>query len=429
MNIMALESIDFQDGEFYRELTKSIEDLRKNKKDCALVGKHFFESDSVVEIANVIEKHTNILVEITEGGPAIYVPQLTGNHVFFDKEAIASYKEMMEYDDSEDINKILKSMKLKVIQGSVDVKEGKVYGVFAQIRLNMLMPQEMLCGKGAYSQFDADEVAAITLHETGHAFTVMEFCTRSMSTNQSIAGLTRALDKSISSDKRFVIFDKAAKQLDLNKERTKALKEANSEMQVSVIILDDAIERSISELGYSVYDVNSCEYLADQFAARQGATKALVTGLDKLFKLPLFGGGATMWILGIYVGIMVSFIIIATYGAMIPVWFLLLIAFSDKKNDIYDNPSARMKRLKLQNVELLKNTGLKAELKKSILEENDAIDKVMSEYEDKLGLIEKVAYFLKPSYRNAHKYELLQKELEDFASSDMFTMSAKLKMV
>jgi hypothetical protein len=429
MNIMALESIDFQDGEFFQALTSAVGNIRKDKKSHALSNKNFFESDCVIELADVIKKYTNIMIEFSEGDPAIYPPALTGNHVFYDRGAVAYYKEVTEFDDSEDVNKIMKAMKIKVIQGSVDIKLGKVYGVFAQMLLDMLMPKEMLCGVDGGKIYEDDEVAAIILHETGHAFTFMEFCDRGLSTNQAIAGLTRALDKSISADKRMVIFDKAAKQLDLSKERTKALKEAKTEAQVSVIVLDDAIEKSISELGYSVYDVNSCEYLADQFAARQGASKALVTALDKIFKRPLFGGGATMWFIGAYVAVMVTFIIVSTAGVIIPVWFLLMLAFTDKKNDIYDNPYARMKRIKLQNVERLKNKDLSAKVKVVLLEENEAIEKCMRDYQDKLGLIEKIAYFLKPSYRNAHKYELLQKELEDFASSDMFSAAAKLKMV
>jgi hypothetical protein len=429
MNIMALESIDFQDGEFFKALTKAVEELRDNKKDCALVEKNFFESDSVMGITEIIKRYTNLAVEITEGGPAIYNLQLTGNHILFDRQAIAEYKELAGHDDSADINNILKIMKLKLIQGHVDLKEGKVYGVFAQIPLHMLVPKDMFCGKNNYTNFNPDEVAAMLLHETGHAFTTMEFCTRSISTNQVIAGLTRALDKSVGEDKRYVIFDKVAKQMDLNKERTKALKEAKTEEQISVIVLDDSIEKSMSELGYSIYDVNSNEYLADQFAARQGATKALVTGLDKYHRLPSPSLTAEMWAVSIYVGFIAAIMTVLSFGLAIPFWFLILVSFTDKKNDIYDNPAARMKRLKLQNVELLKVTTLKPEIKKGLLEENDAIDKVMKEYQDKLGLIEKVAYFLKPSYRNAHKYELLQKELEDFASSDMFSAAAKLKMV
>jgi hypothetical protein len=428
-NLLSLESIEFQENdELYQDLIKSVEALRKDENTKKLRGKTFFTSTLVNKICEVMKKHTNITIKMISGdetGPAIYTPQLTGNHVFYDKEMIEMYMEYdSEFDPSKHINALIDSVGRRVVRGTIDLKKARVDGAFSKMPLEMCMPRMMLIND---KEMSAEEVSAIMLHELGHGFTFMEFVSRSLTTNQSIAGLSRALDKSVTNEQREIIFEKASKKLELDAEKSKALKACKNEAQISVIVVEQSINKSYSELGYNLYDESSCEYLADQFAARQGASRALVTGLDKIYKqynmMPkdVFFQQMMFWFY--------MFLTSMIFPPLTLIWIMVVVFGPSKHGQIYDTPKSRAMRVKLQNTERLKNPDLDEDVKKRLITENDDIEKIMKDYNDNLTLIERIAYVLRPAYRNSHKFELLQKDIEELASSNLFTDAARLKMV
>lgn len=419
---IATESINFQNKDFFNALVNQINKIRENKELAKLDFDVFFKADDIHDLCKVVKKYTNILITLEEGGPAIYTPQIRGNHIFNDKEFIAWVKEVQGNEDYVEghIRSVLKKIKQRKTNARVDLVHGKVSGAYAEIELNMLMLKEMYV---APSKFLPEEVAAFMLHEIGHAFTYYEFVERGITTNQSLALLTTVLDSRNITNKEFV-FTEYAKTFDLDSEKEEALKKCNNVYALNLIILDQIIEESVSELGKSLYDVNSCEYLADQFATRFGAGKYLVTGLDKLrdgYKVIPFHLMIINCIVNVFVYI--SLLSVA------PLWFYLLIVTPDKKDEIYDNMHARINRIRLQNVEQLKDKKLSNEIRAILLKEIADIDLILSKYKDELNFSEKLAYVFRPGYRAAHKYEKLQKDLERIAGNDLFLLSAKLKTI
>ena len=418
---IATESINFQNKDFFNALVAQINKVRENKEIAKLDTEVFFKTKEIEDLCKVVKKYTNILIVLEEGGPAIYTPEIRGNHIFNDKEFIAWLKEINRNDLVEgQIKDILKKIKKQKVNARVDLVHGKVSGAYAEIELRMLMLKEMYV---AHSKFLAEEVAAIMLHEIGHAFTYYEFVERGVTTNQSLALLTTVLDSRNVTNKEFV-FAEYSKTFDLDSEKTDALKKCKDAYTMNLIILDQIIEESVSELGKSLYDVNSCEYLADQFATRFGAGKYVVTGLDKLRD----------WyrVIPFHLMIINCIVNVFAYVTLLPVaplWLYLLIVTPDKKDEIYDNMHARINRIRLQNVEQLKDKALSNEIKTILLNEISDIDLVLSKYKDELNFSEKLAYVFRPGYRAAHKYEKLQKDLERIAGNDLFLLSAKLKTI
>jgi hypothetical protein len=414
--IISQESIDFQDGNFFKELTEAVHALRGFGKE--LKQTIYFNSVEVGNLSKVIKKHTNLNIEFNEGGPAIYLPTVSNNHIF-QTESDKEYLSAVGYDVTKDIKTLLNIMEKKVLKGEVNLKNSTVSGIYEKMTFNMLMPREMFYSD---KQFTNEEVAAIILHETGHAFTTLEFLSRTVTTNQVLSCMTRVMDKTTPNNIRVTVFSKGAELLKMSKEQQENLLNAKSSKEVTCIVIDSEIARSVSELGYSAYDVNSCEQLADQFATRHRAGKYLVTALDKLLTTPT----VLVCIVSVITLLEIILIIIATYGL-----FLLILPFlaADKSSLIYDSDKARFIRIKLQNVENLKKKDLPLEVKKQIIDDNFTIDKVIALYNENLKFLEIVAYYVRPSYRNAHKVEILQKELERLGSSDLFTASAKLSTI
>lgn len=429
--IMALESISFQKGKLFADLTEAVGALRKVAEVGCKADK-LFAFNEASALLKVIKQHTNITFVWKDGeksGPAMMPPALTPNHLFIANWVKAYLQEnTVDFDPSKDVRAILDKMSKPLVQGTVDLKNSRVTGLFAELEIELYMPPSIFTKAGLMSD---GEIAAIILHEVGHAFTYMEFVTRSVTTNQVLAGLVRACDKSMPAEKREIIFVKGADVLKMSGEQKEALLKAKSQTEVGYIALDAAVQLSVSELGASCYDVNSCEYLADQFATRHGAGRELVTALDTLMKNNHW---AKMpkgnWFIGavkfILIVCAVLFITVATVGAIWLVIIFTVLTSPDKNGEIYDNEKTRFLRIKHQNVEWLKDQSLSTEKKKKLIEDNETIDKLSTYYDDNLSKIEKLSYFFSPTYRNAHKYEVLQKQLEATAHNDLFSLSAKL---
>lgn len=431
----AAESISFQSTEFFEELSEQINVIRQDARARGLTPKAFFKADSVLKLSALIQKHTGMDINIAEAGlngPAIYPPQITGNHILNDKEMIEMLEEYdPEFSSQKHLDDAFKALGKPVIKGEIDLKKGRVSGAFEKMTCLMIMPQAMILDSKRYN---SEEVAAVILHETGHAFTFMEYISRTLTTNQALSHLSKVLDGSVEQSNRVVLFGKAGDELKLDAEKKKALQDCKTPEQLSVILLDTAIQKSVSELGGSIYDVNTAEYLADQYATRQGAGRALVTALDKIHvtygmtranmlvgEFFMLAGGLAM--LG--VGVLALHPILIFYGGMI---LTLALVGPSKEGEIYDNPMARFRRVRDQFVQQLKDDP-SDELRTRLLSELKQIDEVMDSgrYADKLTILTGIAYYLRPGYRAAHKYEMLQKELEQLGNSEVFVHAAKLK--
>jgi hypothetical protein len=431
----AAESISFQSTEFFDELSGQIDTIRQDKRAVGLTPKAFFKADSVLKLSALIQKHTGMNIDIAEAGlngPAIYPPQISGNHVFLDKDMVEMLEEYdPEFNSQKHLEEAFKALGKPVIKGEIDLKKGRVSGAFEKMTCLMILPQAMILDSKRYS---GEEVASVILHETGHAFTFMEYITRTLTTNQALSHLSKLLDGSVEQSNRVVLFGKAGEELKLDAEKKKALQECKTPEQLSVVLLDAATQKSVSELGGSIYDVNTAEYLADQYATRQGAGRALVTALDKIHVT--YGMTRTSGLVGEFImlagglaaltiGVMVLHPVLIFYGGLI---LSLALIGTNKENEIYDNPMARFRRVRDQFVQQLKDDP-SDELRVKLLSELKQIDEVMDSgrYADKLTILSGIAYYLRPGYRAAHKYEMLQKELEQLASSDVFVHAAKLK--
>lgn len=435
MSHVATESIAFQDGKLFQELTGAIERLDGVNK--AMGKDKYFLSEPVIEISRVLKKFTGITFVMEDGtdtGPAMMPPRIDNKHVFWNnelREVMDMYPDLI--DAYSDIRPLLKKMDTEILNGTVDSRAAKVTGVFEKLDIQLFMPIDLMKSRSNYT---AQEVAAIILHEVGHAFTFFEFITRSITTNQVLSALIRCNDKTMPSDKRKILFTKGADLLRMTREQRDALEKSKTENEICVIVIDSAITLSVSELGASCYDANSCEFLADQFSNRQRAGKALATGLDKLMRDVKYQNKKSSvtdyLIIGInWLAVILIFAALTIYtaGLIWPYMFFYLIFSQDKSENIYDSPKSRFNRIKQDCIVKLKDKDLTQADKKFYVETVETVDTVAKAYDDNLSFFEKMAYYLKPSYRNAHKYELIQKQLEAFASNDLFTASAKLSTI
>lgn len=423
--LMAMEEIAFQNGEFFNALVVVIKELVGFGKD--LNSKEYYTSDKINAISKVINKYTNLHVEFYDGSPSTGMPNISNRNILtdsFHKELSAMYKEIDLFSDVREITRI---MGKKIINGSVDLNKSKVYGLYEKIFNFIKYPREFFYNT---TYLTSEETTAIILHEVGHLFTYLEFTSRVVTTNQVLAGMVRALDKTVPDENREAVFAKGIELLKLNEEQQVALLKTKNKEMVACIVLDASVKQAVSELGCSVYDSVSCEQLADQFATRHGAGRHLVTSLDKMIKI--YGDGPyerSNPIFTLYKFLGLTAITDGVYVLYCLIMFCFNVANVSRYGNIYDSDKNRFIRVKLQNIERLKDKNISNEEKKILIEDNVIIDDIASLYKDNLTFIEKIASYLRVDFRNSYKYERLQQELELLASNDLFTSAAKLSTI
>lgn len=428
---LTLETISFQDGKLFQELSEAIGHIRNDTELFTMKPPEFFRSDTVSELGRIIKKYTNLSVELKDGeltGFATEILWINSNHIFIDQDAVDMVMAFDEtFNPQSTISKMMATLNKKYIKGGVSLNESKVWGDYEKIPVVIYVPRNMLCDNLFLS---TEECAAIILHEVGHSFITLEMVGRTVKTNQILSGLSKCLSRNITQEDRVAVYINTAKDLKMTSAQADALKDCKNEAQLATILLDAEIVKSKSELGASIYDVNSCEMMADQFANRHRAGKALVTGLEKI--LTLYGQSRSGVFWAQVIGVVISILVITALPGLGIILVLLMVIFGpDKSAQIYDKPLDRILRIKRDNIEHLKSQDLSSAQRAQTLSIISAIEEV--EQRDNLPgellWAEKVAYFLRPSYRAAHKYEMLQKELESFGNNDLFAKAAQLQSV
>jgi hypothetical protein len=423
-NQAALEMIEFQDDSLHKELTALYEAMKK------LDTKAMAASKEAIAIEDLLFKRTGIKVKFTmdDGGAYCLPPTVDKNNPLIHNV----YREW--YTNAPSLKMIEKAG--GAIRGSVNLAKSTVTGVFSEMECLVNMSDWWVSGKFAGGGFTPAELSAITLHELGHLFTGFEYLWHSVTTNQVLAGVAKGLDESTDVGDRELVLISAARALNLDETAMKELAQSAGGKTATVVIIQEITKNARSEIGSELYDFNNWEQLADQFAARHGAQRDLITSLDKVHHLV---GDISVRSTGMYV-MLESVKVLMLLGTLwmavtplvgailVPIFFLWAWICADGPGDpIYDRPGVRLKRIRDQLVEQLKDRDLAKELAVRIKEDIVAVDKLLTTVKDRFQLFDILGNFLSGEKRNRLKQEKLQQELETLAANDLFVKSAELK--
>ena len=398
------ESILFQtDSMFFKELVNNINVLREENKEVLT------DSPIATLISSVIKHHTglNVIIDIGIHQPRVEIPMINKNNILINSV-------IRNHLDSSYGLKMINESK-EVVRGSVNLMTGKVTGIFTEILSKIYLSKEMFENK----KFTSEEIAAITLHEVGHLFTYYEYMTRMVTTNQVLSGLSKAMDNSSSVHERETVLLSVKKAMNLKDLDVEKLTKSKNNTVTEIVVITNITKETVSELGSNIYDYSTWEYLADQYAARQGAGRPLATGLEKVFK-----GHFN-----------ISFRSLPTYLAIealkslllfISPQFAIIMMSFDSDNQHYDTPEHRIKRIRDQVVENLKDKKLEADDIDRLNADLVVIDNVLENANDRRQWFGVLWDTVNPYERKGRDQELLQKELEDLAVNEFYVKSSQL---
>lgn len=409
MGRLVKESIAFQNTTFFDELTLAFDEV-KNLKETD-VG----DSEPIYRISKIIKNHTNLNITIdaeNDYPPCIDIPNIDRNNPLINaaQRAIVNSTDGLTMIESSN----------EVLHGTVNIKTAKVSGVFSDIKAKMYLGKAFIQG----NKYSSQELAAITLHEVGHLFTYFEFITRTVRTNQVLAGLSKILDGSENQEKREVALLSAKKALKLDKLDLSQLKDVNTKT-TQVVLIDALVKETRTELGYNLFAESSWEYLCDQFSARHGAGVHLATALSKIYKSQY---NISYRSLAVYLAVEMIKVILISNLAFLGILFLVVM-FDSQDGGGYDLPSARLKRIRDQATQYLKNKQISDVERRRILDEIESIDKLLAEMTNRKQLFTYIHEFFSKRTRDERAYRKLQYDLEDIAMNDLYVKAAEFKLM
>lgn len=420
-NTAALETIKFQSGVFFEELTGLFKQLRdeKNKEE------KIYESKTIPSIEACVKHHTNLTIRfiVNEDGPMVMPPFVDKNHPFVDED----FRRFMSVGDiGQQLNK-----SNGFIRGTIDIAGSRVTGIFSEIVSDIHMPFGWLSGE--YLEMTPEECAAAFLHEIGHLFTYYELLGRTTTTNQVLAAMGREYAKSTTVDERVVLLGYAHKALKLKEDDIVELAQTTNMDIVTSVLITKLAEQSRSEFGTNIYDMNSWECMSDNFAARHQAGRHLITALDKMHRdakhMSYRSIGRYLYLEVMKVGLFLASFIPVPLASVIGFGLAGAMIMCDSDAVIYDEPEARFRRIKHQIIEALKNKNLDKKQIKQYQDDLEIIDNVMSSVKDKRQFLGIIADFVSPKMRKDRRSVVLQQELEKIANNALFEKAASFKVL
>lgn len=429
----SMEAIAFQSTKFFTELIQGFEALWAQKYN--LPYSKLIATPEAKALLECAKRHTKMTffysTRYENAGPAIISAPLNPNHIFFSEEMRGSHWFMDHFKE------IYGKTRKEAVFGSVNLKEACVGGFFEEVGNELLLPTAMLASGKCYGEIlTAEEAAAITLHEFGHAFTFFEYSSRLATGNQVLAYLSSKLSASDPQEYRVALVNADA-VMNYTAEQRAVLEKAKDSKELAVLSVAVVEEKMRAELGINFYDITSCEQLADQFANRLGAGLALASALEKIGGLEAFLGSRNKYsIVGqivTHVLVLFSPFYIGGLGVLFAIGMFVSLLLGVLIRGMpwypYDDSVYRPIRIRQDMIERLKDRAITKEEKTRLVGNIEALDKLIATKSEYPALDHYLAILLKSSYRKAHDLELLQKQLESLASNSLFVKASKLETI
>lgn len=439
---LSMEMIDFQNDDFGIKIEQQFAEIINKWSNKTYKQRDLKDCVEIKKIIQLTEDRTGLKISISiwAGMLAGVVPLYTSkNHIFVDK----FWRSQGGYDIP-DQAKFIKSIGQE--KGYVDLQKARVSGFYSTYTNKIYL---YLPGLIDNNKLTPAEMAAVYLHELGHAYEACEYASRWSSTNQVLANITQEILKNKNkADKAYIYRE------------LKTINDKITDGDVQDIVDGKTVAGPLlfgslfSEVGHQLrngkYDQTSFEMLADNFATRFGYGRALVTALDKVtasgyekswksysllwfmhtFLAVVFGGtviALTMFILSApgLLATVVSFIGLLIYG----LYFYLIAVLSGEsfKDYTYDQLKIRYKRIRNQLVEMLKETDLSAEEIQPILADIYTIDNSINSTLTYKHPLTGIMNLINPADNRASKSIQAQQLMEELAHSDLFLKSAQLR--
>ena len=424
---VAMEAIGFQGPEVANKLAAYLTDIMQER-----TGKEADASKARKDMIKYLKDTTGMKLDITFDTDM--APCTLPFHI--NPDTILGHKTLKDFY-VEESNATMKRLKEVKNRSHIDLDKGRVSGIFSEYETPIYM--------GYYAirslRLTPREIAAILAHEVGHCLVAYEMAFRTVRTNQILAAASKAAAGGDKGQYEYVL-KTAEEVLDLKSGMFDEIKETKDQKTVMTVIMGKAERKTHDDslMGNTTYDITTFEALADNYAARLGLGKELVTGLEKIYRefgAAEFSSGARIaaTMLDIYSVVSMIGAVIAMgsnpiMGALyLGLNMLGLYARLDGRdhNNVYDKLTIRFKRVKEQIIQYLKDKSLPAADVKRSLESVAHIEKTIAQISEYKGFLPAIFNMVDPASRAVNSARDIQQNLEAMVANDMYLKAAALR--
>jgi hypothetical protein len=409
----ALEAVKFQiQPILFEAITQNVKKIRAEKD-------YTPTSAASKELSALIRRTTGLAVtvgydESSEINAAALLPDLDRNHPIV-------YHGRKTYLASRDAISLLRKKGTHQVEGGVDLLDGKVTGIYQDVECELILTTGLVDDTG----FSHEEVAAVLLHEIGHLMTYFEYIHRTVTTNYALLSVAEEVTQS-DPQKRIQLIDATSKHFNYDAADLEGLKDVKSKDVAYSILLTRHIRKTRSELGSNLYDQRGCEHLADQYASRMGAGPSMVTALAKMQRRNPSRYSTSQFVL--FEGLKIMLVLLSTL-AVSPVVLVLLMVAYDPTDKIYDDPEARMRRIRNELIGGMKNKAIPKSQREKMKKDLEIIDQTLTSFNDRRTFYEFLYSTFLPSTRRQTSQMANQQELEALANNELFSKAMNFTLI
>jgi hypothetical protein len=263
------ESIAFQTGAFFKELTSTIKDLRASglyKPE--EMGKY------AVRLEQCIYKHSGITTSIRfladYDNDFVLIPALTKGHVLNSTD----WAKFVEKHYNADVHSFLDLER----KGWIDPANSRVGGAFSDIVFKTYLGNNDMISK----KYTPEESASVVLHEVGHAYTFLQFLADTVIVDTVMQRTYQELMDGNPDKKVKMIVTKAADAMQIeNRDWLQSITDGTDKDTAIKVLASAAFIEPRKMDNKRFFSQDACEELAEIFAIRHGAGRALMTMRSK----------------------------------------------------------------------------------------------------------------------------------------------------
>lgn len=321
-------------------------------------------------------------------------------------------------------------------KGTVDLKNGKLGGVYSEIE-NPVWMGFHYCTQN----FTPRQCVAILMHEIGHLFLAFEMMYRTIRASQVLAALHQVRtgnDTSLTYEHALTL---AGNDLTDNPKEFIECVTMKDDTAICTVVFTRVYHKLATDFGDNAVAGVNFEALSDNFAAKWGLAEDLATGLHVLYGSSSLGRndpftGLLMYlspliatgIVGFYVAVGTA--VAAGVGAAI-VMVAFLVLFSGRSDNfgqqtnVYDKPYVRFQRIRETLVAQMKFLELDPVVRERLLKEINTIDGLLAGGKEINVIFDDIANIFTSNRRASFAFRL-ERDIELLAHNDLFVNAQRL---
>lgn len=339
---------------------------------------------------------------------------------------------------NEQTNQFLNAIKKSTVKkGVVDLKNGKLGGVYSEIE-NPVWMSFHYCTQN----FTPRECTAILMHEIGHLFLAFEMMYRTIRASQILAALHQVRTGNDTSLTYEHALSLAGSTLADDPKEFIECVTMHDNTAVCSVVFARVYHKLANDFGDNAVAGVNFEALSDNFAAKWGLAEDLATGLYTIYGSGELGRNNPFTGLLLYLSPILSSVIVgayigaalsaATVGIGVAVVLTAMCIFVSGRGDnfgqqtnVYDKPYVRFQRIRETLVAQMKSLELDSVTRERLLKEIATIDQVISGGKEMKDVFDDIAGIFTSNRRASFAFRL-ERDIELLAHNDLFVNAQRL---